>query len=787
MAFYREDIVSIELESGSIHRSFLNHSIGSGDIQANRFGVRVVRNGEDVDLTGVSCFGYFRNAEGTDIALTNHGTVDGNVAFVTLPQACYNVEGQFTLAIKLVGGGVTGTMRIIDGTVDNTNTESPVAPTEDVPTYTEILAVFDQMQEAVEDYSETVSEQNTKIENMEADVSAMQNDVQLSRAEVMVNVPNMVDGATWTDGAYIAEDGTITQSEPMHYSSLIELTSNQVEYTLCFVPKGENRTMRIHGYDEDGNWIKQLVGVHSSRLTPGVPAYGSFVGSDCKYCRISISKEYTAVYLGQTIDDKAVRAQLLAYINSCGATGETNLLDSVEWTEFAGIGSGGEIITDSGFQYNHYSDLIPVLQNKRYRVAWICKANRTGGGTYIDGYDENGDWVKRLRIFPMAEENIGVPNVGYFNSESCPYIRITTRSYNFTALSKCDDFEETVTESMYTKTTVPFEDGGLNFLNGSNTTTAGRIRTTTWANLAAEFIRGENVQFTLFVYDRDATFLGVWNGTKLVTGSVTWFDFLNVREVYNALSDHPNLLFKLTARRPGYDAITPVSGAKVHFYTKIIPYTSVGCFLTWAVCGASSDAGFFDGSNHQNYAWGKILSRMVGNTEYNYATAGQKLTDFLNNQGTTGMKQLLEDPAHELYVITLGGNDASDSSITIGTITDISNHSDWHDYENTMYGNYGRIVSQIMEHAPDAKIILTTPPGISYNARHLATDNMIREIAAYYGVPYVEWESDEFMRSDVYTKNQVGSHPTKPLYAGKAMAFERLFSRCYAENPGYFA
>ena len=104
-----------------------------------------------------------------------------------------------------------------------------------------------------------------------------------------------------------------------------------------------------------------------------------------------------------------------------------------------------------------------------------------------------------------------------------------------------------------------------------------------------------------------------------------------------------------------------------------------------------------------------------------------------------------------------------------------------------MYGNYGRIVSQIMEHAPEAKIILTTPPGISYNARHLAVDNMIREIAAYYEVPYVEWESDEFMRSDVYTKNQVGSHPTKPMYAGKAMAFDRLFSRCFAENPAYFA
>lgn len=166
MAIYRSDIADIELNGGNIHRSFLHHSIGSGDNMANRFGVRVARDGEPVDLTGVSCFGYFRNAEGTNIALTTEGTVAGNMAFVTLPQACYNVEGQFMLAIKLVGGGITGTMRIVDGVVDNTNTGGAVAPTEDVPTYTEILAVYEQMQEAVEDYSETATEQNARINYM---------------------------------------------------------------------------------------------------------------------------------------------------------------------------------------------------------------------------------------------------------------------------------------------------------------------------------------------------------------------------------------------------------------------------------------------------------------------------------------------------------------------------------------------------------------------------------------------------------------------------------------------
>ena len=114
MAIYHEDIVDINLESGNVHRSFAKHSIGAADNLANRFGVRVFREGEAVDLTGCSCFGYFRNSNGENIALTSNGTVSGNVAYVTLPQACYNYEGQFTLAIKLIGGGATGTMRIVE-------------------------------------------------------------------------------------------------------------------------------------------------------------------------------------------------------------------------------------------------------------------------------------------------------------------------------------------------------------------------------------------------------------------------------------------------------------------------------------------------------------------------------------------------------------------------------------------------------------------------------------------------------------------------------------------------
>ena len=147
MAVYKRDIVDINLETGNIHRSFLKHSIGYKDQKADHFGIRTYRDGVPVDLTGVSVQGIFLPPQGDPIAITSGNIVDGNVAEVVLPQACYNYDGQFTLSIKLVdsNNSVTGTMRIVDGMVDNTHASGTVAPTAAVPTYQEILATYEAM------------------------------------------------------------------------------------------------------------------------------------------------------------------------------------------------------------------------------------------------------------------------------------------------------------------------------------------------------------------------------------------------------------------------------------------------------------------------------------------------------------------------------------------------------------------------------------------------------------------------------------------------------------------
>lgn len=143
MAVYREDIADVELSTGRVSRTFLNHPLGEGDAEADIFGIRVWKNGEAVNLAGNTCTGYFIRADGTTEVITG-GTASGNVALLMLPAACYAVEGNFQLAIQLTSGGKTKTLRIVDGTVVNVvhgpiNDPGGVVPDLDSEALTDLL------------------------------------------------------------------------------------------------------------------------------------------------------------------------------------------------------------------------------------------------------------------------------------------------------------------------------------------------------------------------------------------------------------------------------------------------------------------------------------------------------------------------------------------------------------------------------------------------------------------------------------------------------------------------
>ena len=142
MALYHDDIVDIDLDCGTVHRSFAHRTLGKGDVNANRYGVRLWRSGQPVNAEGAQCIGYFIRYGHGDTVTIDGGLFSGQEVYVTLKDACYAYDGAFSLTIKLIGGGVTGTMRIVGGTVDNGVIGPPVDPGGVIPDLDELLAVI---------------------------------------------------------------------------------------------------------------------------------------------------------------------------------------------------------------------------------------------------------------------------------------------------------------------------------------------------------------------------------------------------------------------------------------------------------------------------------------------------------------------------------------------------------------------------------------------------------------------------------------------------------------------
>lgn len=212
MAIYKSDIVDIDLETGSIYRNYLNRTIGEGDTDANRFGVHVLRNGAEVPLDGVTCTGYFIRSAGDTVVIS--GTVDGSDAYVTVPQACYAYDGQFSLTIKLAGGGVTGTMRIVDGVVANTTTGTIIDPGTIMPSVETLLAEIEAAVESIPaDYS---SLWETLAKNYSTSATYGIGDCVTYDGKLYRCVSNIESGESWTAAHWeeitVGEDIAATQT-----------------------------------------------------------------------------------------------------------------------------------------------------------------------------------------------------------------------------------------------------------------------------------------------------------------------------------------------------------------------------------------------------------------------------------------------------------------------------------------------------------------------------------------------------------------------------------------------
>jgi len=132
------DIIDIDLTNGTVNRSFTDHVLCKGDVQANYYGARLYNNGEPIHVQGTpTVTGYFLRPDHNTVLLTGEFADDatsnqGMLVGVVLSQECYAYAGQFQLAIVVTFTGARGsqteTVRVIDGTIIETHPGGTVVP-----------------------------------------------------------------------------------------------------------------------------------------------------------------------------------------------------------------------------------------------------------------------------------------------------------------------------------------------------------------------------------------------------------------------------------------------------------------------------------------------------------------------------------------------------------------------------------------------------------------------------------------------------------------------------------
>lgn len=213
---------------------------------------------------------------------------------------------------------------------------------------------------------------------------------------------------------------------------------------------------------------------------------------------------------------------------------------------------------------------------------------------------------------------------------------------------------------------------------------------------------------------------------------------------------------------------------------------SVAMFEHIGVVGDSYASGhLYDNSNNSlgefvSVSWNQILARRNGVSVETFAKGGATTQSWLTIEN--GLPKLLSTEAQQLYILCLGLNDRNKGDSFLGSIADIKD--DHTQNADTFYGNYGKIIANIKNHAPNAKIIISamakndTEAYQSYNAA-------IEEIAQHFGIPCIKQYEEAFFKSSAYL-NMNGSHPTAVAHSGMASAMERLIAKCLINNKEYF-
>ena len=839
MAIYKRDIVDINLETGNIHRSFLKHSIGYLDQAADHFGIRVLRNGEPVDLTGVTVQGIFMPPQGNPIAITTGNIIEGNVAEVVLPQACYNYDGQFCLSIKLVDAtnAITGTMRIVDGMVDNTHASGTVAPTGSVPTYQEILAVYDDMVDALADVASYA--ENFAPEFVQGTANAAGSFV-MNDGVLYLLPDGHTAGTTWANttktqanvGGQLSDlkSAFDVETKAVENNSLVDLGNKWItfkpgyyriqdsavsyhvdsnNYVCAISPCQKGDTFTAHVYGSTG--VIRAWAVLDSSMTvlsyasQSVELNGAITISSATAAFIvfnntlaSLADGYSAIK-GRPLKS-ALSRQREKDIN--GIAGVTSAIFESGIIKIPAVGTATTLDRETDSRYE--SAYLPVTGGQKvYVYAYGISTNYSAYGFV----DSNLKTISRAGTNQSYDVVLTAP-------DDAAYVIVNSRiegvHYLCVDNGRTSDKVDAVAKEI--KNSINQLQNLLNVVLKPEVLTfvEGYIRTPAI---------GETTSLTRTTDSHNyySAYAEIEPGQKVyvMTGSGT----SNVRP-YAFLDSEYTVLARSDANGGSYEDTAPSNSAYLVVNSQLYasPYAiilsgdesanneeslNVGMFNKIGVCGYSMDSGYaysaISGSSHsytrRSRSWGAVLCNMHN---VNFACYGVPSgttcapnSPWIGTDGakcwqteTHGLPKLLADDPCDIYWFHMFENDAKKLGSTyLGTIDDI--HEDYTQNPDTFYGNYGRIIDQIKAHAPNALFIFSYWSNGATGTTMASFVEAVEALAEHYGVPTINWWADSWWATWI-RQHMVTNHPTFTDYAGWGKAADRLFGKCATDNWTYF-
>ena len=422
---------------------------------------------------------------------------------------------------------------------------------------------------------------------------------------------------------------------------------------------------------------------------------------------------------------------------------------------------------------------------------------------YIGWWNGSG-FVTTAHTVSSSQRSVDIASL----REAYPTYQFKIVIYDINATSSAPDvsdvlenfgvYYKTVNEKETETTVTPgmrWETGNLSSTgNPSGSTNTKRMR-------YCDFVQIKSSEFVLNVPTGYVARYFIYNAEKTFQSQSS-----NVRETTVTVPVTAGWYIKLLAWNTTETDVSPCEGSKitVSFRGSVLnsknavtenpqDYMSMAMFQKIAVVGDSWASGqLYDPSssshpfvtNAYDLSWIQIIARRNGITAANFSSGGLTTKTWLEH-ASRGLAALLAADPQNLYIIALGINDKTaidGETETLGTIADV-NVSDYTQNPDTFYGNYGRIIGNVLTYAPKAKIVCLS---VAREAER-TMDEHIEAIAKKYNIPFVDLTKDAYFTSETFYGSLVSGHPLAYGYGGMGRAIENLLQKSVINNAEYYA